>query len=180
MTESLSLEQVEERLKQPELTVDLILLLQLNGGEAYSDWMTSLLLTSDDVALKYRLAHPARLLRPMPLDIAAFNHELTLFLETQREACLTANVLTDRLDWEKFSAPLMTLGARFDAAWQPEERLVLEKVCGIPGPLGPWLSVALATELVSLSKVSLLTLFSSGTEHYVSTVTSGSEDANNR
>ncbi|WP_338571786.1 hypothetical protein VRB37_20370 [Erwinia billingiae] len=137
MTESLSLEQVEERLKKPVLTVDLILLLQLNGGEAYSDWMTSLLLTSDDVALKYRLAHPACLLRPMPLDIAAFNDELTLFLETQREACLTANVLADRLDWEKFSAPLMTLGARFGAAWQPEERLVLEKVCGIPGPSAP-------------------------------------------
>ncbi|PLV54505.1 type VI secretion protein [Erwinia sp. B116] len=179
VTASLSLQRMAERLKQPELTVDLILLMQLNGGEAYSDWLASLLLTSDDVALIHNLAHPARLLRPMALDMAAFERGFTLFLETQTVACTSVRTLADALSWEKSAASLMTTGARCGAAWQPAERLVLEKLCGIPSPMAPWLVVVLASELVRLSKVSMLTLFSSGTEHYVSTVTSGDEDANN-
>lgn len=180
VTDTLSLARVEERLKQPLLTVDLILMMQLNGGELYSDWLASMLLTSDDVARKYQLTHPARLLRPMPLDMAAFDQDFTQFLETQTVACATGRVLADALAWEKRAASLMSVAMSCGAHWQPGDRLVLEKLCGIPGPLAPWLTVALASELVSLSKASLLTLFSSGTEHYVSTVTSGSEDANNR
>ena len=180
VTEVLSLQQVEQRLKQPLLTVDLLLLMQLNGGECYSDWLASLLLTSDDVAQKYRLTHPARLLRPMPLAMAAFERELSLFLQTQTVACATARVVADALLWERTAGPLMSQGAAQGTAWQPEERLVLEKYCGLPGPLAPWLVVAIAAELVSLGTPSLLTLFSSGTEHFVSTVTSGREDANNR
>ncbi|EFF6299493.1 type VI secretion protein, partial [Escherichia coli] len=87
VTPDFSMGWVDERLKQPVLTVDLILVIQLNGGNAYSDGLAALLLTSDDVAQKYNLPHPARLLRPMSLDINKFNDEFTLFLETQTAAC---------------------------------------------------------------------------------------------
>lgn len=50
VTGSFSLSEVEERLKQPVLTVNLLLVIQLNGGTAYSDGLAVLLLTSDDVA----------------------------------------------------------------------------------------------------------------------------------
>ncbi|ENY7037467.1 hypothetical protein ACF0JT_005201, partial [Escherichia coli] len=50
VTPDFSMGWVDERLKQPVLTVDLILVIQLNGGNAYSDGLAALLLTSDDVA----------------------------------------------------------------------------------------------------------------------------------
>ena len=92
VTDSFSFAKVEERIKQPVLTVDLILVMQLNGGKAYSDGLAALLLTSDDVAQKYQLCHSSRLLRPMPLDMAKFDDDLTLFLETQTVACRTPRV----------------------------------------------------------------------------------------
>ncbi|MCP6600432.1 type VI secretion protein, partial [Klebsiella pneumoniae] len=52
----------------------------------------------------------------------------------------------------------------------------LEKWCGIPGPAAPWLLTALAADLVSLRKQPLLALFSSEQEHFISTITPGSED----
>ena len=53
---------------------------------------------------------------------------------------------------------------------------LLEKWCGIPGPAAPWLLTALAADLVSLRKQPLLALFSSEQEHFISTITPGSED----
>ncbi|HAN5621880.1 type VI secretion protein [Escherichia coli] len=176
VTPDFSMGWVDERLKQPVLTVDLILVIQLNGGNAYSDGLAALLLTSDDVAQKYNLPHPARLLRPMSLDINKFNDEFTLFLETQTAACRTARVLGDCYHWEKIAAPLMTIGNQYGAGWEPSGRMLLEKWCGIPGPAAPWLLTALAADLVCLGNDSLLTLFSSGEEHFISTVTSGNQN----
>ncbi|MEL2243957.1 type VI secretion protein [Leclercia adecarboxylata] len=179
ITPAFSMAWVEERLKLPVLTVDLILVMQLCGGDAYSDGLAALLLTSDDVARKYVLPHPARLLRPMPLDLNKFDEDLTLFLETQTIACRTARVLGDSCSWETIAAPLMTIGIKHGAGWDPAGRLLLEKWCGIPGPAAPWLLTALAADLVRLSNTSLLTLFSSGEERFISTVTSGSENEHN-
>lgn len=173
---ALSMAWVEQRLKQPVLTVDLILVMQLCGGQAYSDGLAALLLTSDDVAQKYRLPHPARLLRPMPLEIDRFDDELTLFLETQTTACRTGRVLADSSSWETIAAPLMTIGKAHGAGWEPAGRLLLEKWCGIPGPAAPWLLTALAADMVICGAPSLLTLFSSGEERFISTVTAGSEN----
>ncbi|MBD9642637.1 type VI secretion protein [Pantoea sp. PNT02] len=175
ISETLSMAHLEERLKQPTMTVDLIIVMQLHGEKFYSDGLATLLLTSDDVAEKYQLSHATRLLRPMPLAMAMFEQDFILFLETQTTACLTSRVVADVLDWEKVSASLMSTGGQFDAKWQPAERLNLEKITGIPGKGSPWLLIALTADLVSLRKESLLTLFSSGTEQYISTHTTGRE-----
>lgn len=176
VTDSLSFSWVEDRIKQPVLTVDLILVMQLNGGEVYSDGMAALLLTSDDVAQKYNLPHSARLLRPMPLDMAKFDDDLTLFLETQTVACRTSRVLGDAKAWTEKSAELITRGGKMNTPWQAENIDLLEKWCGIPGPFAPWLLTALAADIVSLRKQSLLALFSTEQEHFISTLTPGSEN----
>lgn len=169
----LSINHLEERLKQPSLAVDLIVVMQFHGKNSYSDGLAALVLTSDDVAEKYRLSHASRLLRPMPLGMATFDRDFTLFLETQTAANCTSRVVADALKWEEVAAPLMMIGAKFGAIWQPSERLNLEKITGIPGNAGPWLLIALIADLISLRKESLLTLFSTGTEHYISTLTTG-------
>jgi len=175
VSELISMEHLEERLRLPDLTVDLIIIMQLHGEAEYSDGLAALLLTSDDVADKYQLYHSARLLRPMPLDMPNFEQDITLFLETQTAACGSSRVIEDLLDWEKITAPLTTAGQKFGALWQPTQKLNIERVIGKPGQAAPWLLIALAADMVSLRKESLLTLLSDGTECYISTLTTGRE-----
>ncbi|MGY5367973.1 type VI secretion protein [Enterobacter oligotrophicus] len=176
VTDSFSLSEVEERLKQPVLTVNLLLVIQLNGGAAYSDGLAALLLTSDDVAQKFHLPHSSRLLRPMPLDMTSFEDDITLYLETQTLACRTSLVIGDSKKWTDKSAGIITQGTKANAPWKAEDIALLEKWCGIPGPAAPWLLTALAADLVTLRKQSLLALFSTEQEHFISTIAPGSED----
>ncbi len=173
---SLSMSWVEARLKQPILSVDLILVLQLHGKNDYSDGLAALILTSDDVAQKYQLAHCARLLRPMRLDIGRIKDDFSLFLDTQTSACLTSRLLCDREEWCDISAELLTAGAEKKAGWLPEEIITLEKSTGVPGPAGQWLLTALASEIAECRNMSILTLFATETEYFVSSVIPGNEN----
>ncbi len=135
-----------------------------------------LLLTSDDVAQKYHLPHSSRLLRPMPLDMTNFEDDITLFLETQTVACHTPSVIGDAKNGRK-EAPRLSRRA---AKCIPHGKLKISR-CWKNGavfrdPQRPRLLTALAADLVSLRKQPLLALFSSEQEHFISTITPGSED----
>lgn len=112
----------------------------------------------------------------MPLDMTNFEDDITLFLETQTVACQTPSVIGDAKKWTERSAALITQGGKMHTPWKAEDIALLEKWCGIPGPAAPWLLTALAADLVSLRKQPLLALFSSEQEHFISTITTGSED----
>lgn len=174
VTDTLPLHFAEARLSQPELTVDLILVMQQRGGEAYSDGLAALLLTSDDVAQKHHLSHTARLLRPMSLEISTLCTELALFLDTQTAARRTERVFCDSAGWYSHFADLLTTGAAYQTSWKVGEIAVLEKWVGIPGPASAWLLIALAADAVSISDAPILGLFSSGDERFISTLNSGS------
>ena len=176
VTQMCSMHMLEDRLKQPDLTVELLLVMQLRGGTAYSDGLAALLLTSDDVAQKYQLPHVARLLRPMALDMKQFTSQLTLFLETQTVARQTSRVFCDSVGWHDYFVELLTTGAAHHTRWKPEEIGVLERWCGIPGPGGGWLLAALLADVVNISNTPVLGLFTSATDHFVSTITPGSEN----
>lgn len=167
---------VAERLKQPVLDIDLILVLQNNGAEQYSDALASVLLASDDVAEKFQLPHSARILRPMPLDMANFKADIGLFLETQTTACQAPNVFCDTSQWHERFPDVMTAGFTYQASWEPQETDVMEKYSGIPGTGSAWLLAALLSDIVSVNKTSVLGLFTSGSDHFISTVISGSEN----
>ena len=177
-TTAFSMNWADERLKQPELSVDLILVMQLKGSDedTCSDGLAGLLLTSDDVAQKYQLPHRARLMRPMQIDMNNFQDDITLYLETQTVGCHTSRVLSDSCCWATMTPLLMKIGREHGTSWKPAGNMVLEQWSGIPGPAAPWLLTAIAADLISLHDLSLLTLFSSGEERFISTVTSGSED----
>lgn len=84
---------VGERLKAPILDVELLLVHQTQGGNKYSDSLSALMLTSDDVATKYQLNHHARLLRPMSLESTQMlSEELDIFFSTQSQAMLRAQL----------------------------------------------------------------------------------------
>lgn len=172
---TLSFAWFEERLKNPVFDIDLILILQNQGAEHYSDALATMILTSDDVAEKYQLSHTARILRPMPLNMANFKVDMGLFLETQTIACQTSKVFCDDAAWNEQFADVMTAAQAHQTPWVPEEIDVLEKYNGIPGVCSGWLLAALVSDIVTISRTPVLGLFTSGTDHFVSTVTPGSE-----
>lgn len=174
--DALSFSWIEERLKNPVLDIDLILVLQTQGAERYSDALASMLLTSDDIAEKYQLSHSARILRPMPLDMAHFKADIGLFLETQTPASQTSKVFCDYGHWNDQFAELMTASASHQVSWMPEEIDLLEKYHGVPGGSSAWLLAALLSEVVTISQSAVLGLFTSGQDRFVSTVTSGSKN----
>lgn len=172
---TLSFAWIEERLKNPVFDIDLILILQNQDAEHYSDALATMILTSDDVAEKYQFPHSARILRPMPLDMPNFRADMGLFLETQTIACQTSNVFCDYGHWNDGFADLMTASQSHLTPWVPQEIDVLEKYNGIPGAGSAWLLATLLADIVSVGNKPVLGLFTSGTDRFVSTVTPGSE-----
>ena len=61
-------------------------------------------------------------------------------------------------------------------SWAPQDIDALEKYNGIPGAGSAWFLAALLSDITSVSQTSVLGLFTSGTDHFVSTVTSGSNN----
>lgn len=176
VTDSLLMSWVEQRITQPVLTVDLILVLQLNGHDSYSDGLAALLLTSDDVVQKYQLPHMARLLRPMSLDMTHFADEFRLFLETQTVATRTDRIVCDDSVWREILPEVLTIGAKQKALWGSGDTVMLERWAGVPGPAATWILTALAAEIADRKGDSLLMLHAATTGHYVSSVIPGSEN----
>ena len=167
---------IEERLRQPVPDIELILIVLKNGRELYSDALAAILLTSDDVAQQYQLPHSARILRPMALNMARFGEEINLYLETQSIASQAVNIFCDSQSWDARFADVMTAAQVHQTSWRAEYIEVMEKYHGIPGPTSAWLLTALLSDVVAINKVPILGLFSSGTDYFVSTIISGSEN----
>lgn len=175
VTPDFSMGWVDERLKQPVLTVDLILVIQLNGGNAYSDGLAALLLTSDDVAQNI-------ICRIQPVCYARCRWISTsLMMNSHFSLKPRQQPVVPLVYWETVITGKDCCTA--DDYWKPVwcrmgtvRTYVTGKWCGIPGPAAPWLLTALAADLVCLGNDSLLTLFSSGEEHFISTVTSGNQN----
>lgn len=176
ITEQWPFDTLDERLKQPETTVQLVLVMQLQGEGRYSDGLAVLLFTTDDVAHQYTLPHQARLLRPMSWDVNNLKQELTLFLTTQTQAQRTVNILGDRQKWTDSTSALLTTGNALGTTWSADDIQIIETYCGIQGPFSPWLTVALGTDFVRIGQQSWLGLSTTGTENFVYTITAGSGD----
>lgn len=176
ITSQLSFCALEERLKNPETSIQLVAVLQLNGGKNYSDALSITLFTSDDVAQKYALPHDIRILRPMPLDLNTLDEEIRLLLTTQIQAIRASTILADRQEWSESSAEIISVGNALGTTWSAGEAITVETYCGIPGPFSPWITSALAADIVRIDQQPLLALSSSGAENFVYTITSGNGD----
>lgn len=171
---SRSLLTVEERLKTPAPDVELLLIDQRRGGDAYSDALALLLLTSDDVAAKYRLNHRARLLRPMPLDpTKEAGDEFELFFSTQPQATATGAIIGDAIAWGCDYPTLLSRARDYGGGWQPQQCHWLEKYAGLSGPFSPWITIAAIGDIVALTRVGCLMLSGDSAGRYIATVTTG-------
>jgi hypothetical protein len=173
VTSQLSFAWMEETLKTPRDAVELILVVQAHGKDAYSDGLAAILLCPDAVAKAHKLPIAARLLRPMPLDVNSLETDFTTFLQIQAKARDATGVLADRADWQPETTPLLAAAAREGAALSVDRRWILEPVNGVPGPCGHWLLAALGIEMTRLAQQPLLLLSSEGTGCWINTVTPG-------
>ncbi|WP_312183716.1 hypothetical protein [Pantoea sp. CTOTU46764] len=165
---------LEERLKSPTLDVDLILVHQTQGRDKYSDALAALLLTSDDVATKYRLSHHARLLRPMSLDKGiTLKAELDTFFSIQSQAITTAAIVGDSMKWGDDFSTLLACANKYEDSWRPEQCHWLEKYAGLSGPFSPWILAAVAGDIAALTKENCLMLSRDSEKRFINTVTIG-------
>ncbi|QKN79819.1 hypothetical protein [Scandinavium goeteborgense] len=171
-----SFDWVEERLKSPILDIELLLVHQTHGGSEYSDAISALMLTSDDVATKYQLSHHARLLRPMPFEkVRALHEELDTFFSTQSQAIKTSLIVGDCIAWgDNFSA-LLAGAKKYEGSWKPQQCHWLEKYAGLSGPFSPWIMAAVVSDIAALTKENCLMLSGDKEMRFINTVTTGNQ-----
>lgn len=169
----LSYQWIDETLKTASTAVELILVLQVHGLEAYSDGLAALLLYPDSLALASKLPMTAGLLRPMPLDIDSLNSEFPLFLQTQISASQATGLLADDADWQPLTGKMLTAAGAHGASLKVESQWIKESLCGLSGPLGHWLLTAFGVEMVRHQRKPLLLLAQEESRHWISTVTTG-------
>lgn len=169
-----SLAWVEERLKSPILDVELLLIHQTQGGSGYSDALSALMLTSDDVATKYKLSHHARLLRPMSLESTQMlSEELDTFFSTQSQAIAARAIVGDSMEWGDDFSTLLASAKQYDGSWKPQQCHWLEKYTGLSGPFSPWIMAAAVSDIAMLKKEDCLMLSGDKEQRFVNTVTTG-------
>ncbi|WP_077046325.1 hypothetical protein [Pseudomonas sp. KK4] len=169
LIDELSFQWIEELLKSGSAAVELILVLQVNGQGAYSDGLAALLLCPDKLACAWDLPVMARLLRPMPLDVATLQSEFALFLQTQTTARDASGVLADGADWQPAINQILAIGAH-SVSLKVEQQWVQEHLCGIAGPFSHWLVAALGVEMARLERRPLVLLAKEKSQRWISTV----------
>jgi hypothetical protein len=165
---------VGERLKSPILDVELLLVHQTQGGNEYSDSLSALMLTSDDVATKYQLNHHARLLRPMSIESTQMlSKELDTFFSTQSQAIAARAIMGDSMEWGDDFSALLTSAKQYEGRWKPQQCHWLEKYAGLSGPFSPWIVAAVVSDIALLTKEDCLMLSGDKEQRFVNTVTTG-------
>ncbi|EGT5658845.1 hypothetical protein JD793_005068 [Citrobacter braakii] len=165
---------VGERLKSPILDVELLLVHQTQGGNEYSDSLSALMLTSDDVATKYQLNHHARLLRPMSIESTQMlSKELDTFFSTQSQAIAARAIVGDSMEWGDDFSALLTSAKQYEGRWKPQQCHWLEKYAGLSGPFSPWIMAAVVSDIALLTKEDCLMLSGNKEKRFVNTVTTG-------
>ncbi|VXD06309.1 conserved hypothetical protein [Enterobacterales bacterium 8AC] len=146
LTDEMPYGQLESRLKNATADAELILVLQLQGGEEYSDGLAVLLLVTDDVARTCQLAETGRLLRPMPLNVPQADSELALFMTTQSLACRAGGILGDSQQLMSLTPSIIPIGNAAGANFSASSVQIQEEWTGRPGPFSAWLVAALGLD----------------------------------
>lgn len=177
--QSHSLLVLDERLRSSETSAELILVQQLRGGDAYSDALAVLLLTSDDVATKYELKHNVRLRRPMGLDKSRLSEELALFFSTQTQANSAQSIVGDQARWADDFVELLKSSEVTGGDWKTDRVYLLEKYAGLSGPFSPWIIAAVTSDMVRLQQADCLMLCTDGEQSFITSATTGKQNNDN-
>lgn len=157
------------RLRSKKPVWELLVVLQLEGADNYSDGLAVLLLGP------YALAQPQRpmlgsLCRPMPLEQQNASEPLGRFLQAQTHASKSAALLADSIQWQATLQDLCTVGRDQEWLLAPQKRWVLEQYCGLPGPFSKWLIGVFALEAARHLQAPVLMLAGDESQGWINTV----------
>lgn len=164
---------VEQRIKTAKISAELILVQQMNGGEHYSDALATLLLTTDDVANRYELNHPVRLLRPMALTGEDLRSELDLYFSIQSQAINAQYIVADAVHWGLSFSTLLEVSEKYQAHQETKLFHTLERYTGLCGPFSPWIVTALVSNVIKIYQAECLMLSESEGQRFINTMTTG-------
>ncbi|WP_380177470.1 hypothetical protein [Kalamiella sp. sgz302252] len=170
---------LDEHLKSPGITAELILVQQTQGEDKYSDAFAALLLVSDDLAAKYKFSCEARILRPMPLDMINLHKELDVFFSTQKSANFTQCIIGDRVRWGSSFPALLKASEDYGGRWNVDQLHWLETYAGISGPFSPWVMAAVISDIVRIELAACLLLAVEEDQSFITTVTTGNKNNDN-
>lgn len=173
---SLSFDSVERRIKTPDISVELVMVQQLYGRDRYSDALATLLLTTDDVAIKYELDHDVRLLRPMSLEGDDLLSEFDLYFSTQIQAINTQHIIGDHVRWGQSFSLILKASELYQGHWKTEQLHWLETYAGRCGPFSPWIMTAIVSDAVHLLKKDCLMLSEGEGQRFINTMTTGNKN----
>ncbi len=177
--QSYSLMMLDKSLQLPEISAELILVQQLQGGNKYSDALIVLLLVSDDVTAKYQFQHNVRLLRPMRLNSSQLSEELELYFCTQTQANSAQFIAGDQLRWADDYVELLKASEACGGLCKVEQMQWLEAFIGISGPFSPWVMAAVSSDIVRLQQADCLMLSADEEHRFITTVTTGNQHNDN-
>ena len=166
---------VEERIRAASQAVELVVVVQVNGGQRYSDAVAALLLACDCSTAAAVLPVKGRLLRPMPLETSDVAAEMDQLLQSQCAARRATGLLADAAHWQAHSGAIVAASLAGNGVLKVADRWIQEALCGVPGPFSSWLVAALATELAQLRDQPLLVLATEHEQHWISTVDTGKD-----
>lgn len=149
---SLLFEQLDAWLKVTEEKIYIVLVLQLNGKENYSDGIVSFLFAADDVVKKYQLDEKARIFRPMVVVADRFDKDLDIFIDTQKIARNATGLTGDCAGLLPVSGSILQCFNEKEGKLQVDNIHVMESLSGLPGLNSVWLTAALAVSAASYQK----------------------------
>ena len=173
LAEELSYDWLDEKIKTASPAFELIIVVQVHGEAMYSDGLAAMLLCPDRLAPAWKLPVMACLFRPMPLNIDSLKSELPLFLKAQSSACRATGLLADRADWLALVGKIITGSGACGVSLKAEQQWIQESLCGLAGPLGHWLMLALGVEVVRHRHQPLMVLAKENSTHWIGTVGTG-------
>lgn len=165
MTRTLSYQWIEEKLDAASPAAELILVVQVCGGAAYSDGLAAMLIGAGTVAQSQGLPIIAKLHRPMPFAADTVETAFASFIRAQALAQGAVGVLTEQADGNVLIDRLMAA----DPAFSPRQRWNRESLCGVSGPCGHWLLMALGAEMAR-HRQPLVALAQEGSHRWINTV----------
>ena len=139
-------------------SINVIMIMQQDDRERYSDAMGVFILASDDVAENVNLSTAAGILRPLFTSPQKLETDLLTFFTTQKAAKAASGCYCAQQQGLRHSAVLMQQSHAANGALQINQIRDVERFAGLAGPAAPWLALGLAADTSSITQTACLML----------------------
>ncbi|WP_434525914.1 hypothetical protein [Photorhabdus asymbiotica] len=161
---------IDNWLKEPTSEVQLLILMQMESTEQFSEGLGVFLMATDDLVKKFDLVEKARIYRPMEINPEQFEREFGIFINTQLSAKAATGMMGDDDSMYLYTSQIMSVIQNQQAALKLEQIRNIKKIIGVLGPGAYWLTTGLAIDLSQYNSAHYLVLSNSERRWVINTV----------